>query len=131
MPGWVPSVVTLYCSIKRKVEVNLYLEEVQLIYYVQYCVFYTVFFKIRKNKAQAAFDQKLPITASVVALPVIHLHTPGSSGCTCVMLVYCRFRVHVCNVDVCIRLNGASEMQSHALKIRSSPFLSSKRRPLA
>lgn len=48
MTGRVLSVVTLYCSIKKKVEVNLYLKEVQLIYYVQYCVFYTVFKKKKK-----------------------------------------------------------------------------------
>lgn len=41
------------------------------------------------------------------------------------------FRVHVFDVDVCIRWSGAADMQSHAHKIRSSPFLSFKRRPLA
>lgn len=42
-----------------------------------------------------------------------------SSGCTCLMLMYALGRV------------GAADMQSHAHKIRSSPFLSFKRRPLA
>lgn len=40
--------------------------------------------KKKKNKDQAAFDQKLPITASLL---VIHLE----------------FRMHVFDVDVCIR----------------------------
>lgn len=33
------------CSIETELDVYLYLKEVQLIYYVQYCVFYTVFLK--------------------------------------------------------------------------------------
>lgn len=40
---------SLRCSIQRELDVDLYLKEVQLIYYVQYCVFYTVFSKKEKT----------------------------------------------------------------------------------